>query len=95
MQEVGIDITGHYSKSYEDLSPDFIATLDFVTYLCAEEVCPTIVSRAKKIHWILPDPATKEGTEEEQLKRFIDTRDTLTNRIKEFAVECTDMPAKK
>lgn len=87
MQEVGIDITKHYSKSYDDLSPGFIATLDYVITLCAEEVCPTMVSRAKKLHWPHPDPAKKEGSEEEQLNFFRETRNALAANITAFAKE--------
>ncbi|MGZ3722228.1 MAG: arsenate reductase ArsC, partial [Bdellovibrionales bacterium] len=60
MKEVGIDISANYSKSYADLSPDFAASLDYVITLCAEEVCPRVVSNAKKLHWPFADPATQE-----------------------------------
>lgn len=88
MGEKGIDITAHYSKSYDDLKPAFIVQLDYVITLCAEEVCPTMVTpKAQKLHWPLPDPAGKPGTEEEQLERFRVTRDALAARLKSFADE--------
>ena len=43
MQEIGIDISAHYSKSFEMLSPQFTASIDYVITLCAEEVCPVVV----------------------------------------------------
>lgn len=87
MEEIGIDISKHYSKSYDDLKPGFIVSLDYVITLCAEEVCPTMVSRGKKLHWPLPDPANKEGNEDAQLGRFRETRDALVQRLKAFANE--------
>ncbi len=88
MKEIGIDLRGHYSKSYEDLDSDFVEKLDYVITLCAEEVCPVIITpKAKKLHWPFPDPAGKGGTDEDQLERFRAARDAIANRIKSFAKE--------
>jgi len=88
MREAGIDISRHYSKAIEDLQTEFVEQLDYVITLCAEEVCPTLTSRrAKKLHWPLPDPAGKTGTDEEQLARFRETRDALEKKLKAFADE--------
>ncbi len=87
MQEIGIDISKHYSKDYDHLKPGFIASLNYVITLCAEEVCPQMVSRAQKIHWPLPDPAGKEGSDETRLGRFRETRDALLKKITDFAQE--------
>lgn len=88
MKEVGIDISKHYSKSIDDLSPSFIAGLEYVITLCAEEVCPTLVSKAKRLHWPYPDPATKDPlSETEPLRRFREARDAIHARLKEFKRE--------
>lgn len=87
MNEIGVDISHHWSKSVDNLSEKFIADLNYVITLCAEEVCPTLVSQAKRLHWPLPDPAGRTGTEEEQLRRFRETRDIITLRLKAFAKE--------
>lgn len=87
MQEVGISLAKHNSKSYDDLAPSFIASLDYLITLCAEEVCPQMSSKAKKLHWPLPDPANVSGDEEVQLSRFRETRDVLQQRLKAFAEE--------
>ena len=88
MHEIGIDISKHYSKSYNDLSPKFLVGLDYVITLCAEEVCPTMVSNAKKLHWPFPDPASKEPLPEEtQLARFREARDAISNRLDQFGKE--------
>ena len=84
LKEIGIDISSHHSKTCDDLPQAFLGNLDYVITLCAEEVCPMVVSNAKKIHWPLPDPAKNEGSEEEQLNRFRQTRDAISSKIREF-----------
>ncbi|MBY0370501.1 arsenate reductase ArsC [bacterium] len=69
MRERGIDISKHWSKSVDDLSPEFLAKLDYVITLCAEEVCPVLPSKAKKLHWRFPDPG-KTGSEDEKQQSF-------------------------
>lgn len=84
LQEIGIDISHHESKSVESLDPGFLARLDFVITLCAEEVCPSMVSKAKRLHWALPDPAGQGGTDDEKLERFRRTRDEIRRRLPEL-----------
>lgn len=86
MKEIGIDISEHFSKSTDDLSPEFLATLDYTITLCAEEVCPVLISKAKKLHhWPLQDPASKvELPEDEMLKRFRIARDTISEKLTKF-----------
>jgi arsenate reductase len=78
LAELGIDITHHRSKSVEAIDP---ATVDLVVTLCAEEVCPVFLGKAKRLHWPLTDPAAAEGTGEERLQRFRDVRDEIARRI--------------
>lgn len=88
MKDIGIDISKHYSKSVDDLPSDFLADLDYVITLCAEEVCPILISKAKKLHWPFSDPASKQILSEEiSLKRFRETRDSINRRIQEFQLE--------
>jgi arsenate reductase len=87
MKEIGIGISGQSSKSVDDLPPDFVGGLDFVITLCAEEVCPLVVSRARRIHWPLPDPAGTEGSEEQQLAGFREARDEIKTRLMAFGRE--------
>lgn len=77
MQELGIDISENYSKNVNQLSPKFLAELDYVITLCADEVCPTTLTTAKRLHWPVSDPAGKNGTPEEQLTRFRIARDMI------------------
>lgn len=88
MKEVGIDISRHYSKSINDLSPGFLAKLNYIITLCAEEVCPVLVSKAKKLHWPLSDPATEDPMpEEEALRRFRVARNAIAEKLTRFKSE--------
>lgn len=88
MREIGIDISAHHSKFYDKLSPTFLAGLDYVIALCAEEVCPTVVhARAKKLKWPFPDPAAANGSQQDQLAAFRMARDDIQKRLVEFQAE--------
>ena len=84
MQEIGIDITEHYSKSINELPPEFIGGIDYVITLCAEEVCPIMTTKAKKLHWPFLDPATSGVTDEERLTAFRRVCGEIRSRINEF-----------
>lgn len=82
MREVGIDLDAHRSKSVQTIDP---ATVDTVITLCAEEVCPLFLGHAVRLHWPIPDPASKDATigREEMLARFRSARDAITARLEE------------
>jgi len=84
MREVGIDITMHQSKSVQTIDP---SSVDTVITLCAEEVCPVFLGKARRLHWPIPDPASKDPsmTREEMLSRFRAARDTLGVMIERLA----------
>ena len=82
--EVGVDYKSLYSKQVADLSDEFVKSIDYVITLCAEEVCPIIISKAKKLHWPLPDPAGHEGNDEEQMNRFRGTREDIRHLLEDF-----------
>ena len=89
LKEVGIDISGQYSKSVDDLTPKFIVGIEYIITLCAEEVCPTMAApKAKKLHWPLPDPAGhNEMSDDEKLKLFRNTRDVIKAKLVDFKKE--------
>ena len=85
LKEIGVDISQNYSKTTEQLPSQFLANLDYVITLCAEEVCPVILSKAKKLHWPFSDPANcSDLSTEEQLNVFRKTRDAIKERLIEF-----------
>jgi thioredoxin type arsenate reductase len=81
LREVGIDISHHRSKGLDDVP---YADADVVITLCAEEVCPVVPARVRRLHWPLPDPARFAGTEAERLAAFRKVRDDLARRIAAF-----------
>ena len=78
LAELGIDASGHASKSVQDIDP---ASVDLVITLCAEEVCPVFLGKARRFHWGLPDPAGNGATEAERLQSFREVRDELLRRL--------------
>ena len=78
LAEIGIDISGHRSKSVDGVSPDGV---DVVVTLCADEVCPVFLGKALRVRWGLTDPAQTNGTDEERLAAFRDVRDELRRRL--------------
>lgn len=59
MNEVGVGLTTHHSKSVQTIDP---ATVGTVITLCAEEVCPVFLGRARRLHWPIQDPAIKDAS---------------------------------
>ncbi len=80
MAEIGIDITGHVSKSVDEID---IGSIDLVVTLCAEEVCPVLPGRVRRLHWPISDPATKDATlpPEEMRMRFRAAREEIKGRL--------------
>jgi arsenate reductase len=78
LDEVGVDIRGHHSKSVETIPPHGV---EVVITLCAEEECPVFLGRARRLHWGLPDPGGAGLSEEEKLQTFRVVRDELKRRL--------------
>jgi arsenate reductase len=80
MREIGIDISGHRSKSVEEfLDQEF----DYVITVCdnANENCPIFPGKAERIHWSFNDPAAVEGSDEKRLTAFRKVRDEIRDRL--------------
>lgn len=86
MRELGVDLTTHHSKSVQTIDPKAVGT---VITLCAEEVCPVFLGKARRLHWPIPDPASKDPAipREEMLTRFRTARDTIRGMLERFAAE--------
>lgn len=87
LREVDIDASTQYSKSCDELPKGFIDSLDYVITLCEEETCPVLISKAKKLHWPLPDPAKVVGSEGEALSAFRAVRGDLSKRLDDFLLK--------
>jgi arsenate reductase (thioredoxin) len=76
MREIGIDISGHRSKSVDEFAGE---SFDYVLTVCdgARDSCPVYPGHGHRIHRSFEDPATAEGSAEERLSAFRRVRDQL------------------
>ena len=81
MDEVGIDLGGHSSKTFDQ----FLAKpWDCVITVCddANERCPIFPSPTTHLHWSFDDPSAAAGSEEEKLQTFRRIRDEISQKIR-------------
>lgn len=80
MEEIGIDITGQWSKTLDKF---LCQPWDHVITVCdnANERCPVFPGRAARIHWSFEDPSGATGSEEARLNAFRRVRDQIGHRI--------------
>jgi len=83
MQELGIDISGHRSKSVDEFAG---RRFDYVLTVCdnAKETCPIYPGQAVRLHNNFDDPAAAQGPDEVRLAVFRRVRDELRNYLKGF-----------
>ena len=86
LRSVGIDISSFKSKSIEDIDKNFIDNLDYVITLCAEEVCPIVPTKCKKLHWPNEDPDNNTFSKIQSRNAFIKTRENIFNLLKKFFI---------
>ncbi|MDZ7638637.1 MAG: arsenate reductase ArsC [Bryobacterales bacterium] len=69
MAELGIDLSGHHSKSADEFAGQ---PFDLVLTVCdnARESCPVYPAAKRLVHHSFEDPAHLEGSEEERLEAF-------------------------
>jgi arsenate reductase len=86
MHEIGIDISGHRSKSVDELAGD---SFDLVITVCdsARETCPVYPGHARRLHRAFEDPAAVSGSEEERLAAFRRVRDEIRAWLRQFAAQ--------
>jgi arsenate reductase len=83
MQELGIDISSHRSKSVDEFADQ---SFDYVLTVCdnAKESCPIFPGQAIRIHHSFEDPAELQGSNEERLVLFRRIRDELRTYLSRF-----------
>ncbi|MEO5560897.1 MAG: arsenate reductase ArsC [Dokdonella sp.] len=72
------------SKSWDEYAVDSAPKMDFIITVCdnaAGEMCPIWPGQPITAHWGVSDPATVEGSEEQQRAAFRDTYTTLRRRV--------------
>jgi len=87
MDEIGIDISGHRSKSVEEFAGQ---EFDYVLTVCdsAKESCPIYPGHANRIHRNFEDPAAVRGSQDERLAVFRRVRDEIREYLDHFPPEC-------
>jgi arsenate reductase len=80
MQEIGIDISDHRSKSVDEFMDQ---DLDYVVTVCdhAKESCPFFPGGRMPMHKGFQDPALVAGTEAEKLQVFRRVRDEMRDWV--------------
>ncbi len=84
MQEIGIDISGHRSKSINEFAGQ---SFDTIITVCdhAKESCPVFPGKSKQLHWGFPDPPHEKEITAEVLNEFRKVRDMIHERFKKAA----------
>ena len=83
MDEVGIDLGRHSSKTFDE----FLAQpWDCVITVCdnANERCPVFPARTTRLHWSFEDPSAVAGSEQEKLQAFRRIRDEISAQIRSW-----------
>jgi arsenate reductase len=80
MREIGIDISGHESKTLDRFLNE---PFDEVITVCddANEACPFFPGARHRRHWSIDDPSRVTGSNDERLAAFRRARDELKQRI--------------
>jgi len=83
MAEIGIDISGHHSKTVDDLAG---RQFDVVVTVCghAHETCPVFPGRARVVHRGFDDPpklAANETTDEGRMAHYRRVRDEIREYV--------------
>jgi arsenate reductase len=83
MRELGIDISGHRSKSVDEFTGQHF---DYVITVCdnANERCPIFPGTAHRLHWSFEDPAAHHGDEAARLAVFRRVRDEIRARLRQL-----------
>lgn len=83
IEEMGIDMSGQYSKSVFQLDLD---RFDLVVTVCgsARDSCLAVRDHRRHLHWPIEDPISAIGPLEERLGAFRRIRDEIHQRIRAF-----------
>jgi arsenate reductase len=87
MSEIGIDISGHRSKSVDEFSGE---EFDYIITVCdnAKESCPVFPGKAVRIHNMFEDPPpASEGDYGSRIGIFRRVRDEIREWLKGFVAE--------
>jgi len=89
MNEIGIDISSHKTKSVSDMMNSG-KTFNYVITVCDEtsaERCPIFPGGTTRLHWGFPDPSSFSGTHEEKLSKTREVRDAIKEKVARWCEE--------
>ncbi len=91
MQEVGLDLTGHTSKTIDVFLDQ---PWDYVITVCdsANERCPMFPGGTTRIHWSFDDPSQAIGRDEDKLRKFRHVRDDILTRLRQWLADQEQSP---
>jgi arsenate reductase len=83
MAEVGIDLSGHASKTLDRFLGE---PWEWVITVCdsANERCPVFPRGGRRLHWSFDDPSGATGSDEERLAVFRRVRDEIQRRVEQL-----------
>jgi arsenate reductase len=81
MRDVGIDISGHESKTLDRYLGD---PFDLVITVCdqAREACPVFPGARRTDHWSIDDPSAATRSERARRAAFVRARDDVAARVR-------------
>ena len=79
MREVGYDLTGHHSKSLDDIPA---GPYDAAVTMGCGDACPNVAARVRE-DWQIPDPRDMPPD------RFREVRDLIERKVKELLTSLT------
>ncbi len=89
MGEIGLDISGHKTKSVSDTVKSG-KTFAYVITVCDEasaERCPVFPGATQRLHWSFPDPSSFRGSPAEVLGKTRAVRDAIKDKIEHWCAE--------
>jgi arsenate reductase (thioredoxin) len=98
MSELGLDLTGHSSKTFDRFLAD---KWDYVITVCdgANERCPVFPGATSRLHWSFDDPSAAQGSDDERFATFRRVRDQIAEQLrrwlKELDAEFTTEPQRE
>lgn len=86
MREIGIDLSGHRSKSVAEFEGQ---EFDVVLTVCdnARDACPVFAGAKRMVHHAFADPAAEQGDWEKRLAAFRRVRDEMAVYLRQLAGE--------
>ncbi len=89
MQEIGVDLSGHRTKSVDEMLRSGRVFSHVVTVCdgASAERCPIFPGGGKRLHWGFPDPSALTGTREQRMAGVREIRDAIQAKVREWCEE--------